>query len=226
MTKLSNRLELICSLIQKGKPLLDVGSDHALVPIALKERGFEGTIYASEVSKGPFLRMKKAIEESGFDIVPLLGDGLSICPKEVSQVLIAGMGGITIEKILTQGSSDLEHIKYFIVEPQSNVDLVFKKMNELGFKEIKGSYVKEKSKIYPALVYEKGEEVRGEVEMNYSKFALDHSDPILKSHLEEEVTYLDDLLKTVDTDNSSKIKSKLELVKMALTRLNSSYLSK
>ncbi|MDR2770959.1 MAG: class I SAM-dependent methyltransferase, partial [Clostridiales Family XIII bacterium] len=39
MVKLSDRLEKIYSLIESGERVADIGSDHALLPIALHERG-------------------------------------------------------------------------------------------------------------------------------------------------------------------------------------------
>jgi len=223
MIKLSDRLKSILSFIRQSGGFLDIGSDHALIPMALKERGFLGKIYASEVTEGPFLRMKKAIIESGYDITPLLGDGLSICPSDVDQILISGMGGITIVKILVQGASALKKVRHLVLEPQSNADLVLRKMNELGFKEIGGAYVKEKNKVYPVLIYEQGSETRDELEMNYSSYALNHGDSVLMDYLTNEKIYLEKIPKTISAADLSRIEAKLELLDEALKRLRSSF---
>ena len=52
-TKLSNRLDLVASFVPAGARLLDVGSDHAYLPIALLQEGKIEAAIAGEVVEGP-----------------------------------------------------------------------------------------------------------------------------------------------------------------------------
>ena len=62
---ISKRLELVASFVPQGAILLDVGSDHAYLPIELVERGqIEGAI-AGEVVVGPYQSAVKNVEAHG-----------------------------------------------------------------------------------------------------------------------------------------------------------------
>ena len=51
---ISKRLELVASFVPQGAILLDVGSDHAYLPIELVERGQIKSAIAGEVVEGPY----------------------------------------------------------------------------------------------------------------------------------------------------------------------------
>lgn len=122
MIKLSDRLELIANLIDKGETMADVGTDHGFLPMALWERGICEKIILTDVNEGP---LEKATENIGKEAssIPLdlrLGNGLNpIQPGEVTTVVLAGMGGELMKDIL---SEDLEKTKSFqkiILQPRN-----------------------------------------------------------------------------------------------------------
>jgi len=93
---ISKRLELVASFVPQGAVLLDVGSDHAYLPIDLVERGrIEGAI-AGEVVDGPYQSALKNVEAHGLKekIQVRLANGLAAFEEEdqVSAITIAGMG--------------------------------------------------------------------------------------------------------------------------------------
>ena len=49
---ISKRLELVASFVPQGAILLDVGSDHAYLPIELVEKGHIESAIAGEVVRG------------------------------------------------------------------------------------------------------------------------------------------------------------------------------
>ena len=59
---ISKRLELVASFVPQGAVLLDVGSDHAYLPIELVERGQIKSAIAGEVVEGPYKSAVKNVE--------------------------------------------------------------------------------------------------------------------------------------------------------------------
>ena len=59
---ISSRLLQIAMLIDKGKVVFDVGSDHALLPCFLVENGICEKAYAADIALGPLENAKETIE--------------------------------------------------------------------------------------------------------------------------------------------------------------------
>ena len=107
---MSNRLELIESLVKDGVGVADVGTDHAYIPIMLRRSGYKGNIIAGDINECPLEKARQSLENAGLsDSVELvLCDGLSgIDSSKVDTVIVAGMGGDTITGILDRGLYDM-----------------------------------------------------------------------------------------------------------------------
>ena len=64
--QLSQRLQDVASYVPQGAKLLDVGSDHAYLPIYLLEKGLISSAIAGEVVKGPYESAVANVSASGF----------------------------------------------------------------------------------------------------------------------------------------------------------------
>ena len=102
--QLPQRLEEIIALIPKSQRLIDVGTDHALVPIAALCRGIVQTAIGVDKNTSPLTQAK--VNRANAGVVENLelqcANGLSEITLNIGDVVImAGMGGQTIRKILT-----------------------------------------------------------------------------------------------------------------------------
>ena len=103
---ISKRLNRLAGMVTEGSRLTDVGTDHGYVPLCLCRQGRIPSAIAMDVNEGPLLRAKEHIREAELDayIETRLSDGLSaLNPGEADTVLIAGMGGNLMERILADG---------------------------------------------------------------------------------------------------------------------------
>ncbi|MDD2417683.1 MAG: class I SAM-dependent methyltransferase [Oscillospiraceae bacterium] len=101
--KLDKRLSLIASLVRSGSRMVDVGTDHAHLPVWLVNNGVCPLAIATDIRPAPADKAAQNIlaAELGDSIDVRLGDGLStVNPMEVDDIVIAGMGGETIAEII------------------------------------------------------------------------------------------------------------------------------
>ena len=120
-------LQLYDFIPKDGKGIVDVGTDHGLIPIRLALSGFGGRIFASDLVPGPLNTAIKAAETCGVEnrIVFLLCDGLDLCPpKEIDCILIAGMGGDTICGILDRAEWLFASPYRLILQPMTKAEVV------------------------------------------------------------------------------------------------------
>ncbi|MGN1050662.1 MAG: class I SAM-dependent methyltransferase, partial [Acutalibacteraceae bacterium] len=117
---LDQRLLLCSSFVRKNSRLADIGTDHALLPIFLAKKGIVSSAIACDIKEEPLSFGKKNIEKFGLEdfIETRLSDGLNaVSESEVTDIVIAGMGGEMIIKILDSCSYKEDKSKRFILQP-------------------------------------------------------------------------------------------------------------
>ena len=114
------RLAQLFDLVPRGTPcMIDVGTDHALLPLALVGAGRCARAIASDLRPGPLVgaRLNVARAEFGEQVEVRLGPGLSTLGRGEAQVcVIAGMGFGTIATILEQHDPGALGIERVIVQ--------------------------------------------------------------------------------------------------------------
>lgn len=130
---ISKRLLQIADLVEENKAVFDVGSDHALLPCFLVEKGICPKAYAGEIAEGPLNSGKQNIIRHGLEgkVIPVLSDGLDNAPDDVEIVIIAGMGFHTIRHILDH--CNVEKYRYFLIQPNTDVELFRKYISSHGY---------------------------------------------------------------------------------------------
>lgn len=151
---LSKRLEAIISLVDKNDKIIDIGTDHAYVPIALYKRNIANKIVASDISNKVCINAKKNIELYGIkDINVVCSDGFNNINEHFDLAILSGMGTKTILKIL-QAKNVPDKL---IIASQNDFSVLRNEMNKKGYK-ISNEIVVFDKKYYPILKYEKGKE--------------------------------------------------------------------
>lgn len=119
--QLPKRLETIIERMPASGCIADIGCDHAYVAIEAVRRGKAVRALACDVRKGPLQQAAEHILCAGLagKIETRLSDGLEkVAPGEADSVIIAGMGGPLMERILQGRLADFGH---FVLSPQSEI---------------------------------------------------------------------------------------------------------
>lgn len=151
MIKLSRRLEAVARLVTSGNRVCDVGTDHAYIPIYLLQTGSSEAALAMDVNEGPLKRAREHIEENGLCdyIETRRSDGLRAMETgECDSIVIAGMGGGLMIRILEDSYTKLGAVKELILQPQSDIEQVRRFVGLHGFVIDRQDMVKEDGKYY------------------------------------------------------------------------------
>ncbi|WP_051196787.1 class I SAM-dependent methyltransferase [Butyrivibrio sp. XBB1001] len=110
---------------EKGLVVADVGCDHGYVSIYLLQSGIAKGAIAMDVRKGPLSGAYDNIREYGLDglIETRLSDGLKeLSAGEANALIVAGMGGKLMMRILEERDPKRLLISQGILQPQSDID--------------------------------------------------------------------------------------------------------
>ena len=197
--QLSLRLSAIAEMVTEGNRLVDVGCDHGYLPVYLILEKKIPRAIAADVGKGPLSRAREHIHQYGLDnyIETRLSDGLKEIGKEEGDTLvIAGMGGPLMEKILTEGEETRKGFRELILQPQSDIPHVRKFLFENGYHIVNEEMVLEEGKFYPLMKAVPGKADREwtEEELEFGKLLLEKWHPVLRQYLERELRIRKEIL--------------------------------
>lgn len=225
--ELSKRLNMIASFVTEGCCAADIGTDHGYIPIYLVQQGISPRAFAMDINKGPLERAKQHITEMGVKdrIDCILSDGLNQLPvKDVDSVIIAGMGGDLIVRILEQDQDKLTEIRELIVSPQSHPERVRHWLHDHNFRILEEDMIREDGKYYIAIRSVHGSESYKKECFYYfgERLILEHS-PVLLEYLDKEYqkyekirgTLLDETKEHIQR-RRKEVEQKLDDIKEAL----------
>lgn len=183
---ISKRLKAIASLIDKNSKVIDIGTDHAYLPIFLYNNKITTKITATDVSEKVLENSFKNLTKNELEnkIKLIKSDGFNNVCEKYDIAVIAGMGAYTIIKILN--SSNLPD--KLIIQSNNNIDILRKNMNELNYKIDKELAILDKNKYYNIIKYEKGNEKLNNNQLlfgksnnkNYYKYLLEKNNILYK----------------------------------------------
>ena len=202
---ISKRLEMVAFFVPQGAVILDVGSDHAYLPIELVERGQIETAIAGEVVEGPYQSAVKNVEAHGLKekIQVRLANGLAAFEEEdqVSVITIAGMGGRLIATILEEGLEKLSNIQRLILQPNNREDDLRIWLQDNDFQIVAESILEEAGKFYEILVVEAGQMKLSASDLRFGPFLSKEISPVFVQKWQKEATKLEFALSQIPEKN-------------------------
>lgn len=134
--RLDSRLACVASLVRKCDCVIDIGTDHAYLPVFLIQNEVCDSAFACDVKKGPLENAKETVGNFGLknQIETVLSDGLdNVKPQKNCCVVLAGMGGILISELLGRADWLLDESVQIVAQPMSHAEYVRKFFYENGF---------------------------------------------------------------------------------------------
>ena len=157
---ISKRLLCCASMVQSGSRVADIGTDHGYLGIYLLQSGAARHVIACDLRKDPLENARRNAKLFGVDgkMELRLSDGLEkILPDEVDTVVMAGMGGDLIQKILSQCPWRRREGLQFILQPQSAGNVLRRWLCEDGFEIQREEPVQDGHFLYTVMELRQGE---------------------------------------------------------------------
>ena len=187
------------------------------------------------MGKGPLARAQEHIAQYHMEayIETRLCNGLSeIRPGEGDTLVIAGMGGPLMERILSAGRHALPGFQELILQPQSDIPHFRRFVMQNGYQIVQEEMILEDGKFYPIMkvVQYEGEQpaVWSREEEMFGRLLLERKHPVLKLYLERELRIRSEIsaqLESASGDAAKKRRMEVEeekqLILTALKRYES-----
>lgn len=223
--QLSKRLQAIADMISPCNVLADVGTDHGYIPIYAVEQHIAKKAIAMDINRGPIERAASHIAGHGLeayietrccDGVAALGAGEADC------VVIAGMGGGLMQKILEEGSALLAGVKELILQPQSEIGKFRFYLAEHGYAIVQEDMILEDGKFYPMM-----KAVHGQMKMDnplyqeYGMFLLKEKHPVLRLYLEKSMANCQEIQRRLQANGKAESDARMTELKKEMQNITS-----
>lgn len=190
---LKGRLKLIYDMIPTCDILSDIGTDHALLPAyALLNQRCKKAI-ACDISPGPLERaertLKKYLLENRMEL--RLGSGLEpVGEQEADVIVMAGMGGILITRLIQDSITKAQKANYILLQPMTDQELIRPFLWEQGFDIKDERLVREGDKLYQVIMVFYSGKIRkdwGTLNEIIGEKLIENNDPLLKDWLKDRI---------------------------------------
>lgn len=118
---LSPRLRAVAAAVPAGARVADVGTDHAQLLAWLRGRERIASGIGIDVNAGPLAQARRTLAAAGVSGVELRrGDGLQpLQPGEVDVVVLAGMGGARMLRLLDASAAVVAGLRGLVLQPNT-----------------------------------------------------------------------------------------------------------
>ena len=192
--KLGPRLAEVAGLVPRGCVAADIGTDHAYLPIHLVTNNICPKVIATEKISNPLEKARKTLELLNLSskVELRLGEGLAVLCEEdnVASIVLAGMGGKTICRILLEGKNIASRAGSMVIQPMNDVVLVRRWLVAHGFCLPHESLVRENGRFYEIVVAKPGKQLIDDpFLLEIGPALVKKSHPLLASYLETKICF-------------------------------------
>lgn len=222
-TILSQRLRAVASFVPQGARLLDVGSDHAYLPLYLLEQAQISHAIAGEVVAGPYQAALTNVQNSAFasQLEVRLADGLDAMAltDAIDTITICGMGGRLIATILDNGRAKLADVQRLVLQPNNREDDLRRWLSANHYAIVAERVLEEQGKIYEIIVAEPGQQELTPADIRFGPFLRQEQSAVFVKKWQAECHQLEKTLSAIPDqhiETRSAMSQKIQNIKEVL----------
>ena len=220
---MNKRLETLMSYIPAGKGLIDVGSDHGFLPVELAKNGYSGLLFASDIHPDPLDAARRTAAKAGLDgrIRFLLCDGLSLCdPDQIDTIVIAGMGGDLICRILDQAEWTMDPGYTILLQPMTKAEVLRYWLSNNDYGILAEDLVQDGGKLYQLMLVRFGQaEPLTDAELYTGSLRLVRENPLFPQLLDTQIDRIRTQLNGLEQSRASGHPGRQRLLRGILQEL-------
>lgn len=217
---ISSRLDHVVEMIPDCDAVADIGTDHGYVLIALLKRRKIRRGIASDNKKKPLEKaMMNAREEGVASHLDFrLGSGFdTLTPGEVSGAVIAGMGGILIQELITSSPEIVQSLEFLLLQPAQNPEILRKFLYENNFSVLDEEIIKEDRRYYEYIMVKYDENKTCSLN-NLSGYSVGDilyrkKHPLMEDFLNDKIKELEVILSKIDLSSENARNRQIEINK-------------
>ncbi len=157
--ELPARLQTILDLLNPCQTLADIGTDHAYIPLYAVAQGLVERAYGCDINPDPLKDAALNVQRSGLSaqVELCLADGLvALKEKAVDALVLAGMNGELMLRLLSASPQELAQVEQVIVQPNQGIYLVRRHLQQQGFHLKAEKMIRVKERFFITCRFEKG----------------------------------------------------------------------
>ncbi len=222
--RLTPRLAAIAELIPSGSTVADIGTDHAYLPVYLVQERISRRVVAADVNTAPLEHARETV--AAFNCLQKIelrqGDGLKVLQAEdqIDTVIIAGVGGETIIRILEEGKERLGGVQHLILQPMNESGTLRLFLAYNGYALVQESLVMEGRRLYEIIMAKPGiENETDPFRLSLGPRLLEKKPPLLAHLLREKIRKLRVVQSSLQRARQENVTGKLQEVEKTLVHL-------
>mgnify|MGYP000995043114 CR=1 FL=1 len=198
MTRLSKRLRAALEHVKGYSLLVDIGTDHAKLPLAAVGRGYVTRAIAVDNKPKPLESARANIRDAKMEaaIELRLGDGF---PKTdaFAVAAILGLGGLTIRDILEKG--ELANIRRLVISPNSDAGAIRTWLMANDWQIVAEEFLEDAGKYYQIIVSQPGTMRLTEAECEFGPLIIKEQSQVFQTAIHKQIAILEKAAKNVNS---------------------------
>lgn len=218
---LAPRLMCCADMVRKGAKVVDIGTDHAYLPIWLAKQNIIEHAIAADLRQGPLDNADTNIRKYRVEgiIETRLSNGLDkINENEADDIIIAGMGGELISNIILGADWLKNPDKRIILQPMTSVKELRVFLDEQGFSILREVAVFSEGKVYTVMYcWYTGEAYERDELYPYIGMMMNEPNEAAYIYVQREIYHIKNKIKGLEASGNSR---EIEHLKNIVNKLN------
>lgn len=212
---MSDRINKIVSFVDENKIVCDIGCDHGITSMKVYDEKSPIKVIATDISQNSLKKIVDKISGSYYDIETVVTDGIYELDKyQPEEIIISGMGGFLITKIIDQGKNVATKAEKLILQANNSTAVLRRYLLENGFEIIDEAIAYDDDIYYDIIVAsfraDRTFSYENDCEYEFGKLNIDNKNPLLKRKLEKILFISENIKSRIQGNHTESSKKRID----------------